>query len=149
MDNNQKLALIACDGSKSLTIQTRNDALQRILFSIDDQIADDELSHTQIDLLPHEALTLANILQRWARPTPLRRITTMSHEEFSEAFTRGYYPTFTATLIADMATRLGLHQIITYHGQAHTYPTLVDMGFDVTFSLDRVEEKNPTLKGYE
>lgn len=82
-------------------------------------------------------VTESDFLKKHIDPIKLRRLTTMTSDEFEEIFGKGYSTPFKVENIAGLTSLYALHNLISRHGGFETYPKLVAAGFDVTFLLDR------------
>ena len=70
--------------------------------------------------------------------TPKKRLTDMTKEDFTYAFSTGYTESYIKSRVATLTSLYDLHILIAKIGNFETYQRLVEMDYDVTFLLDRL-----------
>lgn len=76
-------------------------------------------------------------VESYEQPKPLRRLTEMTHEEFTSFFGVHFATSYIEEKISHFTSLYSIHYCIGNLGNFDTYDRLVDAGFDVTFTLDR------------
>lgn len=67
----------------------------------------------------------------------MKRLNTMTHEDFIKAFGVGYAPSLMDKKIGELTSLYAIHTLIAMIGDFDTYEKLQEMGYDVIFKLDR------------